>query len=188
VITINKTQEDDSGFVDEVRYVVAGCLQEYKPKEVYIIRIRDWFDYKWCYFSGKKLGAVGVSRFRDLTLPPFVPNRVLKQAHYSLSQTGGGEYEISEAIPLHIQQTSEANFKRLTRHATNDGTIIWYSSGSVSTCRGSIMVYNVTPNMKFGWHATFLKKDKWQIEKATFISKSLIKSLRGSGFKSSQIA
>lgn len=44
------------------------------------------------------------------------------------------------------------------------------------------MVYNVTPNIKFGWHVTFLKKAKWQIDKVTFISKSQIKSLRDSGF------
>ena len=43
------------------------------------------------------------------------------------------------------------------------------------------MVYNVSPGMKFGWHATFLKKAKWQLEKATFTSKTLVEGLCNSG-------
>ncbi len=143
---------------------------------------RDWFDYKWCYFSGKTLGAIGVAKFCDLTLPPFVPNRVLSQEHYTCAQSNGDGYELSDAPPLHVKQTSEANFRRFIRRTTNDGLIIWFSSGSLATARGSIMVYNVTPDIKFGWHVTFLKKAKWQMDKATFISKSLVKSLRDSGF------
>ena len=186
MITIPKSQEDDPSFVDEVQWIVTGCLDQYKPAEVYIIHIRDWFDYKWCYFSGKTFGALGVSKFCDLTLPPFVPNRVLAQDHYARIQVDGDVYELSDAPPLHIEQTSEANFKRFIRRTTNDGIIIWFSSGSILTGRGSIMVYNVTPNIKFGWHVTFVKKVKWQIEKVTFTSMSLIKSLRDSGFKKFQ--
>src|ERR1035438_4198422 len=182
MITIHKSQEDDPSFVDEVQGIVAGCLDQYKPAEVYVIRIRDWFDYKWCYFSGKTLGALGVSKFCDLTLPPFVPNRVLAQDHCVRLLVDSDVHELSDAPPLHIQQTSEANFKRFIRRATNDGTIFWFSSRSTSTGRGSIMVYNVTPNIKFGWHVTFLKKAKWQIEKVTSTSKSLVKSLRDTGF------
>lgn len=43
------------------------------------------------------------------------------------------------------------------------------------------MVYNVTPDVKFGWHITLLKKAAWQVEKVTFTSKALIEALRDSG-------
>jgi hypothetical protein len=43
------------------------------------------------------------------------------------------------------------------------------------------MVYNVTPDIKFGWHVTFLKKASWQIGKVTFTSKALVEALRDSG-------
>ena len=183
MITIPKSEDDDSGFLDEVRWIIAGCLEQYQPAEFYVIRIRDGFDSKWCYFSGKKLGAFGVSNFCDLTLPPFVPNRVLSQSHYERIATDDGAYQFSNASQLHIHQTSEANFKRFIRRTTNDGTIIWFSSGSISTGRGSIMVYNVTPTIKFGWHATFLKKTAWQIEKVTFTSKASVEALRNLGFR-----
>ena len=117
----------------------------------------------------------------SFTLPPFVPNRVIAQEHYDRVATNNDNYELSNAPPLHIRQRSEENFKRFIRRTTNDGTIIWFSSGSRATGRGSIMVYNVSPEMKFGWHATFLKKARWQIEKATFTSKALVEGLRDSG-------
>ena len=173
--------DDDPGYIDQVQRIFAGCLIEYRPAEFYVIRIRNWFDYKWCYFTGKVVGAAGVSRFRDLTLPPFVPNRVLSQDHHDRIGTDGLEYARSDARPLHIRQPSEANFRRLIRRTTNDGTMLWCSSGNMATGRGSMMVYHVSPEIKFGWHVTFLKKSDWQIDKVSFTSKSLIERLRETG-------
>ncbi|MGB8354133.1 MAG: hypothetical protein WCD79_09625 [Chthoniobacteraceae bacterium] len=181
MITIQPRHEDDPSFLDQVRWIVAGCVDQYKPAEVYIIRIRDLFDYKWCYFSGKTLGTLGVHSFYDLTLPPFVPGRVICQDHYERVEADGGIYKASDAPLLHIHQRSEANLKRVIRKTTNQGTIFWYSSGSTVAGRGSLMVYNVSPSMKFGWHVMFLKKSIWQIEKVTFISKPLVEGLRASG-------
>ncbi len=182
MIIIRGHEDDDPGFLDRVRSILAGCLADYRPAEVYLVRIRDWFDYKWCYFSGKRLGALGLSDFCNLTLPPFVPNRVLSQNHYVCASTDGDVYEPSEAPPLHIHQASEANFRRLIRRITNGGAMMWYSSGSRTTGRGSIMIYCVfSPALKFGWHVTLLKKAEWQIDKATFISKSLVDRLSESG-------
>jgi hypothetical protein len=181
MIAIQSSREDDPGFIEQVQWILTGCIKQYGPAEVYVIRIRDFFDYKWCYFSGKTFGAVGVSKFCDLTLPPFVPNRIISQDHYKRVGTSGGIYEASHALPLHRYQTSEENFKRFIRRTTNDGTAFWFSSGSQKAGRGSIMVYNVTPDIKFGWHITLLKKAGWQIEKVTFTSKALVEALRSSG-------
>jgi hypothetical protein len=175
MITLQRSHDDEAGFLDRVQWLVSGCVKEYKPAEVYVIRIRDWFDYKWCYFSGKMSGAVSLSKFVNLTLPPFVPNRVVSQDHYD--HVADGVYEVSDAPPLHIRQPSEANFKRLIRRTTNNGTMIWISTGSAASGRGSVMVYNVSPDMKQGWHVTFLKKADWQIEKVTFTSKAIVESL-----------
>ena len=175
MITLERLRDDDDGFADKAQWLVTGCLKEYKPAELYVTRIRDWFDYKWCYFSGKMIGAVSLHKFVDLTLPPFVPNRVVSQDHYD--EIAQGVYEASDAPPLHIRQTSEANFQRFIRRTTNNGTLIWISTGSKASGRGSVMVYNVSPDMKQGWHVTFLRKADWQIEKVTFTSKAIIESL-----------
>ena len=175
MISLGRLHDDDSGFLEKAQWIVNGCVKEYKPGEVYIVRIRDWFDYKWCYFSGKVLGALGVSKFVDSTLPPFVPNRVVSQDHYD--QIAEGVYQGSDAPPLHIRQTSEANFQRFLRRTTNNGMLIWISAGSKASGRGSVMVYNVSSDMKQGWHVTFLRKANWQIEKVTFTSKAIIERL-----------
>lgn len=167
--------------MDQVEWIVTGCLREYRPAEVYTTRIRDWFDYKWCYFSGKTLGALGVSKWTELTLPPFVPNRVLGQHHYDRVSPDLDLYEQTDAPPLHIHQESAANFQRFIRRTTNDGTLFWFSSGSAASGRGSIMVYHVMPDLKFGWHVTFMKKAEWQIENVTFTSRPIVEALRKSG-------
>jgi hypothetical protein len=181
MIPISRSREDEPGFIEQVQCIVAGCINQYKPAEVYVIRIRDWFDYKWCYFSGKALGALAVSKFRDLTLPPFVPNRVIAQEHYVRVEADSDVFQLSNAPPLHIRQRSGENFKRFIRRTTNHGTLFWFSSGSMATGRGSLMVYNVSPDIKFGWHVTFLKKVQWQIEKVTFTSKAMVEALRRLG-------
>ncbi len=102
MITIHRSHGDDPGFLDQVEWIVTDRVDQYKPAELYVIRIRDWFDYKWCYFSGKAVGAVGVKKFCDLTLPPFVPNRVIAQEHYDRVATNNDNYELSNAPRLHI--------------------------------------------------------------------------------------
>jgi hypothetical protein len=181
LIPIQRLDEDDPDFFDQVRCIATGCIDHYEPSEFYVIRIRDFFDYKWCYFSGKMMGAIGVSRFCDLTLPPFVPNRVLSQLHYERIEASRDVYKASPALPLHLHQRSAANFTRFIRRTTNDGTVIWLSSGSHVTGRGSMMVYHVTPDIKFGWHVSFLKKAGWQIDKVSFTSKAIIEALRDLG-------
>ena len=167
--------------MDQIEWIIAGCLDEYRPAEVYATRIRDWFDSKWCYFSGKTLGVIGVWQWADLTLPPFVPKRVLSQYHYKCVSPKLGLYDQTDPPPLHIHQGSAENLNRFIRRTTNDGTLFWFSSGSAASGRGSLMVYHVTPDLKFGWHVTFMKKADWQIEKVRFISKPIIESLRKSG-------
>ena len=182
MLTIRKADDDDPEYLTLVRSILIGCLHQYQPSEVYIVRIRDCFDYKWCYFSGKAIREMGFSDFRGLTLPPFVPNRVLSQDHYVLEATSGDDYEPSEAPPLHVYQSSASNMKRFVRRIMPNGAMIWFSSGSKSTGRGSVMVYSVfSSNLKFGWHITLLKKSEWQIDKVTFTSRSLVEGLRRIG-------
>lgn len=182
MIATPRTEDDDPGFLDQIDWIIIGCLYEYKPVEVYVTHIRDFFDYKWCYFSGKMLGAVGLSKFVDLTLPPFVPNRVLSQSHYDREGLDAPRYLPTDAPPLHIHQESSANFRRLIRRTTNDGTLFWFSNGSATSGRGSMMVYHVMPDLKFGWHVTFIKKAGWRIEKVTFTSKPVVEALLKAGY------
>ena len=48
MFSLTSLADDDPGYIDQVRRIFAGCLIEYHPAEFYVIRIRNWFDYKWC--------------------------------------------------------------------------------------------------------------------------------------------
>ena len=62
------------------------------PPELFVIRIKNWFDHKWFRFSG--IGRVefkGGSRIHTaieglwqekLTFPPFTPARVLSECYF----------------------------------------------------------------------------------------------------------
>jgi len=181
MISLSAQTDDDADFLRIVRTLLLGCLQNSRPAEVYLIQVRDFFDPKWCYFSGKTLGVLGRSDYTNLTLPPFVPNRILSQHYYRKGQDDGMVYVESEAAPLHIHQHSDENFRRHLRRTTNDGLLCWYSSGSANSKRGSIMVYQVDPKLKWGWHVTYEKRESWRLDRATWIPKTSIEKLSAAG-------
>lgn len=181
MMSLHTQADDDADFVEVVRALLLGCVKNSRPAEVYVIHVRDYFDPKWCYFSGKTLGALGVSKFKTLTLPPFVPNRVLTQKHYRQDEDRKMGYRESEAAPLHIHQPSDENFRRHLRRTTNDGLLCWYSSGSVDSQRGSVMVYQVDPKLKWGWHVTYEKREGWRLDRATWIPKTSVEKLSALG-------
>ena len=76
-----KEEGDAEQFFEYVLAIAGGISQNYAPKEFLIIRIDNWFDWKWLRFSGKVLGAAGFSN-KILTVPPFVPSRVCWQQRY----------------------------------------------------------------------------------------------------------
>jgi hypothetical protein len=91
---------DDPGFLAKVRGILFHVVELQAPSDLYVVRVRNWFDYKWVGFGGKVIGAVG--RFpAELTIPPFKPNRVLLESTFSRNPSG--EYaQVHDAAKLHI--------------------------------------------------------------------------------------
>ncbi|MCA1709275.1 MAG: hypothetical protein LC808_40740 [Actinobacteria bacterium] len=67
---------DDPGYLDWVEATVVGVEEAINTKQTYVVKIDNWFGKRWLGFSGKALGALGV-RKQKLTLPPFIPTRVV---------------------------------------------------------------------------------------------------------------
>lgn len=109
LLSINRwtTQvEDDPDFLALVERVVANLVLALAPKEIYRIRINNWFDHKWLRFSG--MGVVDLRSCypwfdvaldevnqESLTFPPFTPERVMTQRLYC--READGSY--AERIP-----------------------------------------------------------------------------------------
>ena len=152
-------------------------------EEVFIIEIKNWFDHKWLKFSG--IGRVPFRLspqdshpqvaldefFQDkITFPPFTPNRILRQQRHHW-----GDLKPKHHIyDTQRRQLSSWNLqKRVTQYA-NSAVFIWFSSGTKSNDRGSLMIYEVhAPTVSLG----FLLSDKlpvgnW-IEQREFLDRQL---------------
>jgi hypothetical protein len=163
-------KDDDASFLALVNRAVDRTLQQFHPADVYLVRTDHWFDQKWLGFSGKMLGALGVTK-RRLTIPPFVPNRVISQETYS-SNKGTSSYRHSDAPPLHLAQPSRQNLTRFVDRVTKSGVFIWFSGGTQQAGMGSIMAYVVAGDSQSAWYASFQRATTWQINKVSGLSKS----------------
>jgi hypothetical protein len=61
-------ENDDSEFLELASHIAGQVIQQFRPVDVFLIRTDHWFGTKWLGFSGKMLGALGVTKCR-LTLP-----------------------------------------------------------------------------------------------------------------------
>jgi len=175
--SIAAMKDDDASFLAMVNRVVDRTLQQVNPADVFVVRTDHWFDQKWLGFSGKVLGAIGVSKNR-LTIPPFVPNRVVSQDAYSLD-AAACSYRHVDAPPLHVVQHSRQNLTRFIDRITKSGVFIWFSGGTRQADMGSIMAYVVNGDSQSAWYASFQRGKTWQIHKVSGLSKNELLHLSG---------
>lgn len=154
--------DDDLGFIRAVMPIVDGVLRVVEPPEFHLVKIDNWFGAKWLGFSNKILGAAGVHRRATLRVPPFVPTRVVAQRFFR--RAPNGEY-VGEptTVYLHVDQTSEANAKRLMSIVCPNAAVIWWSGSTRENQRGSLMVYYPTPEGHGGWYTELEYVDGWKV-------------------------
>ena len=148
MIGIEQAEQDP--FRAWVARVVNGVAAIADPAAVHLVELDHWFDDKWLGFSGKTLGAVGVSA-KDLTVPPFHPHRVRGEARYS--RVGTGEYSlVVPSPPLHREQSSDDNLQRRLRLVAPATACFWYSGDAAAIGRGSLMAYLPSESGPTGWY------------------------------------
>jgi len=173
MIKLLSQDSDDNDFIEIIKPIINGAVHLYSPNEFYLIKIDNWFGIKWLRFSHKVMGAFGVSNF-DLVVPPFVPNRVVKEEKFIRSDVSN-EYKLSETIPnIHRLQQSEDNAQRkIQDYYSNDG-FIWWSGNSKTNGRGSLMAYLPTKEGHMPWYIECMKQLNWIILHQYGISNSKI--------------
>jgi hypothetical protein len=184
-ITLNTHASDDPAFVALINQIVLSLDREYDPEEVRAIEIKNWFDHKWLKFSG--IGRVSFHHSRDshhqtaldeffqerITFPPFNPNRILGEQCWS--------YDSSK--PRHLvhrkkrRQHSSWNLQRRVSQFASSALFIWYSSGTDTNDRGSVMVYRVDGDQVDTWYASLHKADVWKLDRTKGIERDLVESL-----------
>jgi hypothetical protein len=158
MVRYTKAEEtDDSGYLDWVEATVAGVEHAIKTNQSYVVKIDNWFGKRWLGFSGKALGAFGV-RKKKLTLPPFIPSRVVSQRRFFEGDAPRGRHK-----RLHAWQRSGENLQRYTEIVLHRSNAFWYSGRTASNDRGSFMAYLSTPNGHWPWYVSLRRDETWRV-------------------------
>jgi len=171
-----KIQPDDNDqFISRVEVLIEKFILDKKPNSIYLIKIDNWFDKKWLGFSGKMLGAVGITK-GDLTIPPFVPNRIVYEKFYSKNHETE-LYEISKTSKkIHIVQDSESNLNRKIRTLIPETAIVWFSGNSKKNKRGVMMAYFPVKESYLTMHIEFTEPS-WSAKSTIGVDRSFVNSL-----------
>ncbi len=154
-----RPEEDDSpDFAGMVEAVANGITRSYPTTELIVIKIDNWFDVKWLRFSGKMLGVLSIWKY-TLTIPPFVPNRVISQRRFSAPEF----VEIESGKPVHINiESSQAGLRR-TVDVARGAAVLWYSGNSELSGRGAIMAHVPVEGAYSAWYTGWAKRKTWEL-------------------------
>jgi hypothetical protein len=185
-------QNDDPEFVESVKHVIAGCINDGFPNKILVIKIDNWFDHKWLGFSGK--GRVGFGFYGDylvdvdtaldefrqdqITLPPFSPRRVIEE--YYFQRVDSGTYSARNPRPyLHERKLapSSQNLHKRIVDRIDSAILVWFSSNTKQNLRGSIMMYEVKGTEVYPWYAELAKKKVWRVLQTKGITPDQVQSL-----------
>lgn len=182
MIEIKFDTTDAKGFKDIVEAIINSLFKTFNPDEISIIRIKNWFDHKWLNYSGKRVLKYNTQTQpsipfvlepywnKEITIPPFNPNRVISELRYRKKGTNNILFE--EAF--HKFQWSTENRNNLISRRTNNGLCIWLSSNSKVNKQGSLMVYQIKDSKIQSWYASIEEKERWKVFKTKGIDKNQV--------------
>jgi hypothetical protein len=156
MIRIDVNDDDAPEFIAAINVIAQRIAILHAPAEFIIVKIDNWFDHKWLNFSGKILGAVGTWN-QELTVPPFVPNRVVWERYFSLSSNT----ERKDRPALHVSTPASDAVRRKVSNVAPDAAIVWFSGKSETNERGAIMSYVPTLEGHWAWYAGWSNGDSW---------------------------
>lgn len=164
MLDINLTPDvtDDRPFVETVAQIIRGATVTHRPTDFYIFKIDHWFDHQWLQFSGKIQGAAGTWR-RQLTIPPFVSNRIVTQSHYIHDEVTGTYHFEASGQEIHHRGPSSENLTRVIKSIAPNSALFWYSGGTTISGRGSLMGYIPVGGEHWPWFLTFTRNGDWRV-------------------------
>jgi hypothetical protein len=165
-------EADAAEFVTVVNQVVEGLLCQRAPESLVLVQIDNWFGPRWLHFAGKALGVIGVHS-STLTIPPFVPNRVLSQRKFSAPNYDEG----NSGKPLHKTMKSATAMGRKAAEVAPGQILIWYSGNSDNIGRGSLMAYIPEGDSYRSWYAQWEHSKSWQLAQTKGVEPSELQQL-----------
>jgi hypothetical protein len=177
-------KDDADEFIAQVDLLANGILEKHTPECLILIKVNSWFGSRWLGFSGKILGIAGVHRRgvggvwrrNHLSVPPFVPSRIVSQRRFAAPNY----LEVAAGSPLHREVKSSAAILRQIAAIEPGAAVLWYSGNSKLTDHASTMGYIPASGSYTCWYVSWTKHDAWHFEETAEITRQELTSLMGS--------
>jgi hypothetical protein len=155
VIELIPSEHDDIAFLSLVQRILNGAIIKLDVREVYLVQMDNWFDWKWLGWRSR--------RGQELSIPPFDPNRVRSEKHF-IWDTERLQWTSSDPPkPLHIRQPGRSWTAQPMGRFSSSAAFIWYSGNSATNKAGSLMFY-LSGAENYAWYASFRKNTHWMVQ------------------------
>lgn len=171
---LKEKNNDDPDFILNCEKIIQNRIDLWKPTDIFVTRIDNWFDQKWMKFSGTIMHEISVWK-EETTIPPFHPNRVESSEFYTRTAKQLVKKEISKT--LHIHQESKDNLKRNISEFTNNGLFIWYSGNSKLNGVGTLMCYLVKESECQPFFISLTEKKNWNVSQIKGVLRNEIQDI-----------
>ena len=170
---IISNETDDPVFVEHILRIIKGVLSQSSSRDVWIVKLNNWFDHKWLGFWGHGPYSNQVS-LKPLRLPSFHPNRILSERYWA--RNTDGELHLPKTVKdLHPKEYT--GWEPPLNTLTESGVMIWFSGNSKQNGRGSLMVYVIEKMNSSAWYASFSRNKSWAALRLKGISKLELEQL-----------
>lgn len=158
-VVLPRDPGDDPEFLAAVQQALTFYVRKFAPEDVFAVRVDAWFGPDVVPTKGND----GRTR-----LPAFRAEHVLTETWLQKDETGAyTETELTR--PLHPSR-SEAVTSRPAEDWTESAVFYWYSSGSNTTRRGSIIVIAIEEAARGLGLIQLGKNGSWRVARAHGIS------------------
>lgn len=165
--------DDAPALIERVQSLTIGLLRAYVPPSLILIKVDSFFSLRWLRFSGKFIGMAGIWKSR-LTLPPFVPNRIVLQQSFA----GPNYDDLVPASPIHIETRSMKALQRYTADIVDGAMVVWYSGQSGDSDQAAMMAHIPTPEGYWPVYVRWvLKGSSWKVVETLEINSADVERL-----------
>lgn len=148
MINIQNIKNDDNSLISGMNNLMLRTIEEYLPEEIYIIRIKNWFDHKWLGYAD---GAIAPKDDFNITkhLPNFSPGRRLNEDIFYRGEN-------NQYLPYENIGTNWC-------YAYKSMLFFWVSTESELINRASFMCYSINEKNLNAWFVSFVCDDRWKV-------------------------
>jgi hypothetical protein len=153
MIELVPLDHDDTSFLCLVGRIINGAVLSLQTRELYLVHVDNWFDWKWLGWRSQK--------GKELNVPPFDPNRICSEKHLVWNATRLEWTSVGLPKPLHSSRPGRSWLAQPLKVYSEHAAFIWYSGNTRANQTGNLMLY-LSGAEDYAWYASFRKRGHWR--------------------------